>query len=46
MSAICPGMIETDMVRNMAALTNPDDPQSALKDLARVEKKGGKTWNR
>ena len=35
MNAICPGMIETDMVRNMAAETNPDDPQSALKDLAR-----------
>ncbi len=34
-NAICPGMIDTDMVRGMAAQTNPDDPQSALKDLAR-----------
>lgn len=34
-NAICPGVIETDMVRNMAAQTNPDDPQGVLKDLAR-----------
>ena len=34
-NAICPGMIDTDMVRNMAVETNPDDPQSVLKDLAR-----------
>jgi len=34
-NAICPGIIDTDMVRNMAAETNPNDPQSALKDLAR-----------
>jgi hypothetical protein len=34
-NAICPGMIDTDMVRNMAAETNPNDPQSVLKDLAR-----------
>lgn len=34
-NAICPGIIETDMVRNMAAQTNPDDPQGVLKDLAR-----------
>ena len=33
--AICPGAIDTDMVRNIAAETNPNDPQSALKDLAR-----------
>jgi NAD(P)-dependent dehydrogenase (short-subunit alcohol dehydrogenase family) len=29
-NAICPGMIETGMVRNMAAETNPDDPHSVL----------------
>ncbi|MBA7609878.1 Oxidoreductase UcpA [subsurface metagenome] len=34
-NAICPGMIDTEMVRGMAAETNPSDPQSALKDLAR-----------
>lgn len=34
-NAICPGAIDTDMVRNIAAETNPNDPQSALKDLAR-----------
>ena len=34
-NAICPGMIDTDMVRNMAVETNPNDPQSVLKDLAR-----------
>ncbi len=34
-NAICPGMIDTDMLRNMAVETNPDDPQSVLKDLAR-----------
>jgi len=34
-NAICPGIIDTDMVRGMAAETNPNDPQSALKDLAR-----------
>ena len=32
---ICPGMIATDMVRNMAAQTNPDDPQSVIDGLAR-----------
>ena len=34
-NAICPGMIDTDMVRNMAVETNPNDPQSVLKALAR-----------
>jgi len=34
-NAICPGMIDTDMVRGMAAQTNPSDPQSVLRDLAR-----------
>ena len=34
-NAVCPGYIETDMVRNVAAETNPNDPQSPLKDLAR-----------
>ena len=34
-NAICPGMIDTDMVRNIAVETNPNDPQSVLKDLAR-----------
>jgi len=34
-NAVCPGYIDTDMVRNTAAETNPNDPQSVLKDLAR-----------
>jgi len=34
-NAICPGMIDTDMVRNMAVETDPNDPQSVLKALAR-----------
>lgn len=34
-NAVCPGMIETDMVRKMAVETNPDDPQSVIDDLAR-----------
>jgi len=34
-NAICPGMIDTEMVRGMAVQTNPNDPQSALRDLAR-----------
>jgi len=34
-NAVCPGMIDSDMVRGMAAQTNPSDPQSALRDLAR-----------
>ncbi len=34
-NAICPGMIDTDMVRNMATETSPNDPRSVLKDLAR-----------
>ncbi len=34
-NAICPGMIDTEMVRGMAKQTNPDDPESALKNLAR-----------
>lgn len=34
-NAICPGVIDTDMVRNMAAEINPSDPQSVLKDLVR-----------
>jgi len=34
-NAICPGMIDTDMVRNLAVETNPNDPQSVLKALAR-----------
>ena len=34
-NAICPGMIDTDMVRGMAVQTNPSDPQSVLRDLAR-----------
>ena len=34
-NAICPGMIETDMVRKMAVETNPNDPQGAIDDLAR-----------
>lgn len=34
-NALCPGMIDTDMVRNNAVLTNPKDPESVLKDLAR-----------
>jgi len=34
-NAICPGMIETDMVRQMAVETNPSDPESILKQLAR-----------
>lgn len=34
-NALCPGMIDTDMVRNIAVETNPNDPQSVLKDLAR-----------
>jgi len=34
-NAICPGMIEADMVRTTAVETNPDRPQSAVNDLAR-----------
>lgn len=34
-NVICPGMIETDMVRQMAVETNPEDPESILKQLAR-----------
>jgi len=34
-NAICPGMIETDMVRQMAVEINPGDPESILKQLAR-----------
>ena len=34
-NAICPGMIDTDMVRDLAVETNPNDPQSVLKALAR-----------
>jgi len=34
-NVICPGMIETDMVRHMAVETNPEDPESILKQLAR-----------
>ena len=34
-NAICPGTIETDMVRKVAMETNPDDPQSVIDDLAR-----------
>ena len=34
-NVICPGMIETDMVRQMAVETNPGDPESILKQLAR-----------
>ena len=34
-NAICPGVIDTDMVRGMAVQTNPSDPQSVLKALAR-----------
>lgn len=34
-NAICPGMIDTEMVRGVAAQTNPNNPQSVLKDLAR-----------
>ena len=34
-NAVCPGYIETDMVRNSAAETNPNDPESTLRDLAR-----------
>jgi len=34
-NAICPGMIETDMVRDMTTQTNPDDPQSTLKEAGK-----------
>lgn len=34
-NAVCPGYIETDMVRNGAKETNPNDPESVLRDLAR-----------
>lgn len=34
MNTVYPGMIETDMVRKMVVETNPDDPQSAIDDLA------------
>ena len=34
-NAICPGMIETDMVRQMALETNPKDPESIIKQMAR-----------
>lgn len=34
-NAICPGMIETDMVRQMAKETNPADPDSVIKTMAR-----------
>jgi len=34
-NAICPGAIETDLVRKAAMETNSDDPQSVIDDLAR-----------
>ena len=34
-NAICPGMIETEMVKQVAAETNPEDPESVLRQLAR-----------
>ena len=34
-NAICPGVIETEMVKQGAAQTNPEDPESVLKQLAR-----------
>ncbi|MDD5591225.1 MAG: glucose 1-dehydrogenase [Dehalococcoidales bacterium] len=34
-NAICPGMIATEMVKNNASLTNPEDPESVLRDLAK-----------
>jgi len=34
-NAICPGMVETEMVRSMAVSTNPNDPESVLKNLSR-----------
>jgi len=34
-NAICPGMIETEMVKQMAVRTNPKNPEDVLKDLAR-----------
>jgi len=34
-NAICPGAIKTDMMKQIAAQTNPDDPESVLEQLAR-----------
>lgn len=34
-NAICPGVIETEMVKQGAAQTNPKDPESVLKQLPR-----------
>jgi len=34
-NAICPGTIETDMMKQIASQTNPADPQSVLEQLAR-----------
>lgn len=33
-NAVCPGMIETPMVRQIAMGTNPQDPEGVLKQLA------------
>jgi NAD(P)-dependent dehydrogenase (short-subunit alcohol dehydrogenase family) len=34
-NAVCPGMIETDMVKQMAIETNPKDPKRVIKQMAR-----------
>ena len=35
-NAVCPGMVETPLVKQAAAETNPEDPESVLRELAKA----------